>query len=114
MKKKSELHEKISRLEAEHLHYVWLGVLVRLLCYVIAIHAMLVGIGLAGLAGYEVLSNTASADASIRRFVYGTPLCGVVVLAVIALDHFVARPSLGRADVLSGRAYFLRKNGRGR
>lgn len=110
-RRKSEWREKISRLEAEHVRYVWLGVSVRLLCYALAILAMVVGIGMAGLAGYEALANLASADASIRRFVYGTPLCGVVVLAVIALDHLVATPLLGKADVLGGRAYFLRKNG---
>lgn len=110
-RKKSEWREKMSRLEAEHVRYVWFGVTVRLLCYALAILAMAGGIGMAGLAGFEALANLAPADASIRRFAYGTPLCGVVVLVVIALDHLVARPLLGKAAVLSGQAYFLRKNG---
>ncbi|MBI6882750.1 hypothetical protein [Pseudomonas putida] len=108
-----EWREKISDLEGLHVRFLWIGVSLRILCYAFTALAIFGGIGIAGLAGYEVWMHLVSAEASVQRFVYWTPACGLGVLLAVALDSYVVDPCLAHAYAIGDEAYHLRKNGPG-
>lgn len=107
---KCEWRKKVSQIEASQVRYLRAGLLVRLSCYALCILSIIGGIGVTGLAGYEALFDIDS-PASIRRYVYTTALCGIVALAMIALDFFVSDPLLKKAFELGDEAYHLKKHG---
>lgn len=107
---KTEWRKKISQIEASQVRYLRAGLLVRIFCSALCFLAIIGGIGVTGLAGYEALVNIDSAT-STREYVYTTVLCGIVAAVMIALDFFVSDPLLKKAFELGDQAYHLKKHG---
>ena len=103
--------EKIGKLEVKAVRYFRIGCAVRILCHLLAFVIIVGGIGIAGLAGFEVWTQPESARAMVCMYTCLMPLAGIGVMSVIALDLFVLSPLLNKSFKLGCQAGNLKKNG---